>query len=54
MDQSQNFLITDEQLGSLFTTLFSEPLGAGRNAVVYLTQHLKTGMHYALKTANQD
>ncbi|CAD8127072.1 unnamed protein product [Paramecium sonneborni] len=49
-----NFQIKDAQIEKFFDTLKKEPLGSGRNSIVYLTQHRLSSVYFALKEPRKD
>ncbi|CAK60692.1 unnamed protein product (macronuclear) [Paramecium tetraurelia] len=49
-----NFIIKDAQIERFFNTLKKEPLGSGRNSIVYLTQHRVSSVYFALKEPRKD
>ncbi|CAD8135686.1 unnamed protein product [Paramecium octaurelia] len=49
-----NFQIKDAQIEKFFDTFKKEPLGTGRNSIVYLTQHRLSSVYFALKEPKKD
>ncbi|CAD8046459.1 unnamed protein product [Paramecium sonneborni] len=49
-----NFQIKDAQIDKFFNTFKKEPLGSGRNSIVYLTQHRLSSVYFALKEPRKD
>ncbi|CAD8142501.1 unnamed protein product [Paramecium octaurelia] len=49
-----NFIIRDAQIEKFFNTFKKEPLGSGRNSIVYLTQHSVSSVYFALKEPRKD